>query len=175
MLSAASPVLAAESEEAPPPRTLIPLNFSSQDAFAKVPPKPRTNTVRTREFRAVSASGRHYVASCQFVSPAGETLRGGGGFSVVNEHGNAYAPYRVVVLRFIPAERLLQPAPILVDLRLNDGQEGHILLNRHAVKFPESNWTFPPDAGEELKQLEGTAYVFKYDESDTSPLTFHLP
>lgn len=175
MLSVAAPVLAAASEAAPTPQSVIPLNFASRDAFELVPHVPGTHIIQRREFRAVSASGRHYVPITEFVSPKDARPRSGGGSSVINERGCAFALYRVVLLRFIPADRLLQPDPIQVKVRMNDGVEGHSLLRRHAVKFPEANWPFPPDVSDELKEVEGTTYVFKFDESDTTPLTFHLP
>lgn len=175
MLSVASPVLAAPSEVAPSIQPqVIPLAFSSQEALELVPPQPGTRLLQQREFRAVSATGRHYVAMCYAMSRNGRPGPGSGG-SVVHDKGAAAVVHRVVVLQFIPHQTFFLNDLTQVNVRMKDGVEGFYLLRRDAAKFPEANWAFPPDVSDDLKRIAGTTYVFKYDESDTTPLTFHLP
>lgn len=172
--SAATPSPSASSTAAPVQRVLVPLPFTSQEAFERVPLHPVTNITQTRKFRVVSASGRQYATSCQSV---GYEERPGsrGGTSVSFGEGKVHVVNRVVLLQFTPQDAFLLPDVTRVDVLLKDGVEGFYLLPNHAVKFPESNWSFGADVSDELKHLEGTCYVFKFDESDTSPLTFHLP
>jgi hypothetical protein len=171
---AGTPSPSPSSTAAPAQRVLVPLPFTSQEANERVPLLPGANVVQTRKFRAVSASGQRYLTYCQSV---GYQERPGsrGGTSVADGGGIAHAVNRVVLLQFIPLYAPFPPGDTRVDVLLKDGVEGFYLLPKSAVKFPESNWAFPPGVSAEVKEREGTTYVFKFDESDTSPLTFHLP
>jgi hypothetical protein len=179
-LASASPVASPTASVQPSPSTtrssIIPLPFTSQEAFAPALKRPGSTTLLNREYRTVSASGQRYWARYQAVSRNGA---GGSGFAQTTSNdtvGGAAATYQVVLIQFVPYTTTQDPANILkVDVRLKDDVEGFFILQDTAVKFPEANWAFPSDVIDELKPLDGTCYVFKHDGSDTSPLIFHLP
>jgi hypothetical protein len=172
----ASPTASPQPSPSPSRSSIIPLPFTSQEAFALPLKLPGTNTLQNRTYRTVSASGQRYWARYQAV--ARDRLPGlGNAETTANDlEGGAAARYQVVLIQFVPYTVTQDPANILrVDVRLKDGVDGFYFLDRTAVKFPEANWAFPSDVVDELKPLNGTCYVFKHDGSDTSPLTFHLP
>jgi hypothetical protein len=179
---AASPVASASPTATPRPSvspsrsSIIPLPFTSQEAFALPLKLPGTNILQNRTYRTVSASGQRYWARYQAVARDGLPGLGNSETTANDLAGGAAARYQVVLIQFVPYTVTQDPANILrADVRLKDDVEGFFILDRTAVKFPEANWAFPSDVIDELKPLDGTCYVFKHDGTDTSPLTFHLP